>query len=528
MNYLVLLIACAAIAAEAQTGRAMVTPVDAGAVSVTPLWTVGQRFDRYLPPGVPDGIAAWQLDDRTIRLLVNHELPANQGRPYSLTNGVSLRGARISYFDLDTASLHIRAAGPAYDRVHDRDGRLVTEALQISGIPGAGTAGFDSFCSGAGYAAGEFGFADDIYFAPEEVSSAEGHPHGGSFWALDPRNRTIWALPSLGRGSWENLTAIETPDYREPDGHVALLLSDDIEFGAAPLYLWIGKKNPHGDFPDRNGLRDGTLHVWVAENGDVSPTDWHGTGTRRDGRFVPLAPHSADNAGLPGHDARGYPDDAQLRRFARGLGAFIFSRPEDLHTDPAQGTRAVFASTGQGLLFPEDDLGTLYLINIDWREGRPGKPVVAAADIEILHDADEFGDYGIRSADNLTWAHDGWIYVQEDMATKHHVFGADSGKEASIWRIRPDQPQRYERLAVIDRSVVLPADAKDARQGQVGAWETSGILDITALLPAAPGTSRLVASIQAHSVKDGSVGGAGHLVESGQLILLTIGDDAAR
>jgi len=53
----------------------------------------------------------------------------------------------------------------------------------------------------------------------------------------------------------------------------------------------------------------------------------------------------------------------------------------------------------------------------------------------------------------------------------------------------------------------------------VGNWESSGVIDVSALYGAAPG-SYFLANVQAHSIKDGNIGGAGYLVEGGQIDLI--------
>jgi hypothetical protein len=485
------------------------------------LLTIGDVIDGYQPVGIPDGIAAFDWNESTVRLFVNHELDAVDGETYALANGLELTGSRVSYFDLDKQNLELRGAGLAFDRARDRDGRTVTNGRQITEAEDSGSAGFEKFCSAAGYAAGEYGFVDDIYFAPEEISSAEGHPHGGSFWALDVRAGELHALPELGRGSWENLAALDTPDTGRADGHVAMLLADDIQTGRAPLYLFIGQKLPDGDFVARNGLSRGRLHAWVPDSGDQDPGDWHGTGTERSGAFVAIESLVPSRAGEDGHDARGYLDDWMLRSAATDAGAFIFSRPEDLHADPNDGTRVVLASTGLGRVFPEDDWGTLYVVDIEWQIGPDGE-LGALADLSILYDGDDTGDTGIRSPDSVTWARDGWIYVQEDRSTKRHVFGGESGREASIWRLHPDRPDEPQRIAEIDRSVVLPIGSSDRRKARIGAWETSGILDITHLLATGSDQVTLVSAVQAHTITDGAIGGSKRLVQSGQLILISL------
>ena len=493
---------------------AMLKPLPDSGFDVRVLFTVGDRVGQYQPPGKLDGLGAWRLNDTTVRVLANHEFGAARAYPFSLANGTELRGSRISFFDLDRQTLEITAAGLAFDSIRDRRGAVVTAPYQVSERRDAGTAGLSALCSAAAYAAGQAGFVDDILFTNEEVSAREAHPHGGSVWALDVAGRELWALPDLGRGSWENVTALDAPP-----GHVALLLGDDIEVGRAPLYLYVGRKDPAGDFPARNGLRGGQLSVWVANGGDSSPADWHGTGNRRDGRFVPIPARDPARAGKPGHDALGYRDDTTLRDAAWELGAFSFSRPEDLHTNPADGTQAVLSSTGHGKIFPEDDWGTLYRIDLRFVAEVSRLPG-ATATLTILHDADDYGDAGIRSADNLTWARDGMVYVQEDKATRRARFGSN-GIEASVWRIDPGNPADYQRIAVIDRSVLVPPGVRDTKAGRIGAWETSGIIDISGPLGVTPPGLALLLSVQAHGVRGGPVGGKRELVEGGQLVLLT-------
>jgi hypothetical protein len=354
----------------------------------------------------------------------------------------------------------------------------------------------------------------------EEVTRSEGHPHGGTIYALDVRSETLWALPELGRGSWENSAPLSTPDGDRPDGHVALLLGDDLEFGRAPLYLWIGRKIPGGNFIERNGLARGQLHVWVAANGDRTPQQWSGSGTERTGRFVAVATRTADGKPAGETDDGGYFNDPELRLRAEALGAFMFSRPEDLHTNPRQGTQAVFTATGHGGQFPADDWGNVYLIDVAFSADAGG--LAAAGRIRLFYDSDELADRGLRNPDNLVWASDGRIYVQEDRATKRAVFGADSGLEASVWALDPAGMSAPQRTATIDRGAV-PVGSTDSKASEIGAWESSGIVDVTALLGGAPDEVLLLANVQAHGVTDGPIGGPHQLVEGGQLLLLSGG-----
>lgn len=487
------------------------TAATSGEWQTRPLVTIGEPLGAYTPPGILDGLAAFPHpeDPGLLRVLANHELHPQQGPDYRLANGTRLRGARISHFDLDRETFAVRDAGLAYRRIIDRTGREVTTAEQVNET-GAESDGLTRLCSARGVTAGEHGFVDDLLLTGEEAGHDEGHGHGGSFWVLDVTARTLWAAPDVGRGAWENATPIASDD---PD-HVALLLGDD-SLGA-PLYLYVGRKRTTGDFLARNGLRAGQLYCWRDDGGHASPDTFHGSGRITTGRFVALRVRDPAQAGSAGHDAAGYLDGHRLRAAARARGCFGFSRPEDLHDDPANPRRAVFSSTGYGLRYPHDDWGAIYLVDVD-------VPRLAAR-LTLLYDGDDpdHGDAGIRNPDNLVWADDGYLYVQEDRAVVRGRFGAN-GIEASVWEVDPASGAA-RRIAEIDRDA-LPAGTRDGKAGRVGAWESSGIIDITGQLGYGHGATTLLATVQAHGVRGGTV--TRDLVEGGQLVVLTRRPQAA-
>jgi 2',3'-cyclic-nucleotide 2'-phosphodiesterase/3'-nucleotidase/5'-nucleotidase len=476
---------------------------------VKSVFTVSQTIRGYQPPGILDGLGAFSSGKGKVRILANHELNPGNGYAYTLKNGTQLTGARVSFFDIDRKTLKVRKAGLAYDTVYDRAGKKVSDPSQINET-GNAVDGFARLCSARGVAAGEFGFEDDIFFTGEETSKPF-HPHGGTEWALDVKRKDIWAVPAMGRAAWENVTPLETGTADQ----VGILGGDDVE--SAPLYLYVGQKNTkrNAGFLDRNGLKEGSVYCWAADNGDLDPEDFNGFNESRSGTFVEMTVQDPAMAGQPGYDSAGYLDGDTLRAQADDLGCFSFSRPEDLHNDPNDPTRAVFASTGRGGLFPSDNWGAVYVVSVDFDS--------LTAELTILHDADDLPvpDQGVRSPDNLTWADDGFIYVQEDRSTSpSSLFGAVNGVEASIWKISPTTGD-YVRIAEIDRSVVLPADATDIGVDEVGHWESSGILDVTDLFNTKGGGTLLVGTVQAHGIRDGSIGDNPLLDEGGQLIFLS-------
>lgn len=503
--------------AHTNTGGPQVTGLNG--YKYTPLFTVGETINNYTPIGILDGIGVIDLGNGTIRALVNHEVRNNQGASYTLNPGtanqLSVRGARISYFDIDTSSRQIIGSGLAFDKIYDRSYNLITSTSQFELAPTIG--GLDRFCSGAAFGRYSFGqgigFEDNIYFAGEETSN-------GTQWVLDPSNFDIWAAPEMGRGGWENWTEIDTGR----SDRIAMIGGDDTE--SAPLYLYIGEKNGVGDgsFLDRNGLKQGKLYVWVGDEG-VDPRDFAGTGNTSAGRWVEVV-NEGNGVGF----LNGFATDSNLRAQADALGAFSFSRPEDVSTNPSDGSQIVLASTGRSSLFNgADSWGTVYIFDNNLVFDQNGNLDTAASSVSarILYDGNDAGggqfsgpDFGVRSPDNLDWSDDGTIYIQEDRSFSD--FGQPSGKEASIWRLDATTGQAT-RVGQIDRSASLPGGQTDSSPNDLGNWETSGILDITEFFPSArPGEKILILDVQAHSVRNGSIGGPNNLVEGGQLGLLTV------
>lgn len=517
-----------------------------------PLLTIGETFyytdgqlnpstaGAYTPVGVMDGIGAYQLNEHTVRVFVNHELGFGDGNAYKVSDGkggyFEMTGARVSYLDIDKFSKDIVDAGLAYHKIYDANGKLAADPNFLSG-PQKGI-GFSRFCSAMLVDPNEFGrgryargIEDRIFFTGEE-DGGNFNPIGGAEWALDVENGAIWQVPDMGRGAWENITQVDTGSKRT----VAFILADDTspfdvdgdnEKEAAPLYLYVGEKQWKGDFLERNGLRGGKLFVFVPHNRTkVSPIQFNTAGTLQ-GKWVEIdnsqQPKLASTDGSTGYDEFGYPTQKTLWSRAESLGAFQFSRPEDVATNPKKGSEAVLASTGREFdLGAADVYGTVYTIDTDFRSMK--------AELKIIYDGDADPAGTLRSPDNLEWADDGMIYVQEDKAVSDATYTARNGDESGIVRLNPWNGKAV-RVAEIDRSVVLDAsipvwtDAEDEAPNEVGKPESSGIVDVSRLFDEKPGTLFLF-DVQNHGIDDQNRFNAdsrivdGDLKEGGQLLFL--------
>lgn len=377
-----------------------------------------------------DGLGAYRHDSDTLRVFINHESGAN---------------STFSRVDVDLSNLRAWIAGGIANNTNsnqvDPSGPIVTAVSRGWLSVGSGTNPITTPCSANVWMADTFGpgrgFADTIYLTGEETFNAS-----GNFWAMDVATRIIYECPDLGGGSWENACVVDTGRTDT----VALLLGEDAgasATGTAPLRLYVGLKNPNGDFLQRNGLSGGTVYYWdpagASTNGTPAGIFVGGNGTVVGGTWVTTKTNAA-----------------------------LFSKLEDVHTDtrpasPGYGVEVAFASQDQAVF-------TVDLSQVDFEAGALG--VAREAEVELLFQAgSQAGANVFGGMDNLVWSADGCIYVTED----------DS--EGDVWRIdvaslrasyaaldfTPDATQVYD---------ILDADFVS---------ESSGIIDISAHVGYEPG-----------------------------------------
>jgi secreted PhoX family phosphatase len=338
--------------------------------TVDPIFTVGDKVGDYVPPGILDGLGAYSLNDTTVRVFANHELGPTVGYKYTLKNGLQLPGTRISYFDIDKRTFQITNSGLAFDTVINREGKEVKAVTDLE------SGALSRFCSGGLIEANQFGagigLADRIYFAGEETTA-------GTQYALDVKTNTLHAVPFFGRAGFENVTEINTGRTDK----VAFIISDD---NTAPIYLYVGDKNAKkdGSFLDRNGLAQGKMYVWSADDAavlgdkiELNADDFKGTNNTLNGKFVeiplfnPAGTKAVDGSDTDtsiqnelGYDAQGFATQAQQNKLATDAKAFLFARGEDVATNPKDGTQFVLAATG---IEPQTNtFGSVYKFDIDF------------------------------------------------------------------------------------------------------------------------------------------------------------------
>jgi 2',3'-cyclic-nucleotide 2'-phosphodiesterase / 3'-nucleotidase / 5'-nucleotidase len=324
---------------------------------------------------------------------------------------------------------------------------------------------------------------------------------------------------TLFNAAWENVALIRPRSTSQ----VAIMIGDDRT--GAPMMLYVGQKQP-GNFLDVNGLRNGTLYAWVADSGVRSPQQWNGRNStlRQTGRFVQFNHYQPANAQTnftclsnnATFDDLGFACQNTMTTLHNAIGAFQFSRPEDLSTNPANPLQVVFASTGSGATFPADTWGTTYIVDVVWG---PSDTILANVSIVYAGDAAAVPDNGLRSPDNLDWSPDGFIYVHEDRSTPTGLFGNVSRQEASIFQVNA-QNGNLNRIYQINRSAIPTALGQvDSAPNDFGNWESSGIIDVTSLFPQIGSFRTFAVATQAHSLTNGTISSL-NLVEGGQLFLV--------
>lgn len=516
-------------------------------LSFKPLLTIGEVTpNKYLAPGILDGLAAFRRNDDTFTVLANHELSVFAGYGYSLpalNPGEELHGSRISRFtvrkdaDNDSANGYqpeIIRGELAYNEIIDANGAVVVNADQLTG------GGLNRFCSSSYFAKKSFGagrgFSDAIYLAGEESDE-------GLFYALDVQGRRLHAVPALGRAGWENASLIDTGSRDT----IALFLADDNT--AAPL-MWVGTKTlGSDDFLLRNGLdvSSGNLYTWTPTGGSI------GTAAG-DSALADSADLNAATVGAPlsgkwvlvgsGTEVASW-QESTLKSEVKAPGGdpsnagLQLSRLEDIDVNPLNGKQLVLATTGNSDFGGADRYGNLMVFDFSSTFGSNGLVGSGQSSLRLIYDGDRLGGLarqdGIRNPDNLTWSADGKIYVQEDRSVSGGTADGQFGAvEASIWSLNPSDPitspagVSAERFAVIDPTNAVPTlygqtnANPSTTASNVGNWESSGIIDVSSIYGLTAG-SMMLADVQAHSLRDGNLGGFSHLTEGGQLTLIARG-----
>ncbi len=559
--------------------------VTAGQAGPSPAFNTGQAPMLMAGPGAPAGYSADAL------ISVGDTL-AHGYRFEAIPDGISIvprQGGADVYVNHETSTVPFPfnanwpQAGGVELNQNDFDNSQVSKLfIHANGNIASGSMAirslenFQRFCSSY-LATAKEGFSRPILFQNEEAQDwiyrsgsawpgpnlitpgTAGAEQAGVVVGYDVATGARKPLYSMGRFNHENTVAV--PGYHE----LVTLSGDDTFATGAPassqVYMYTA--------PDTNTLINdkGTLHalsaISTSENDyfDIQPGD-----TPVDVEFVPVPTHIATGKDSHGKDLLasdlGYPapvgipiDGPQwvLDQWGNvsntpslNNDVFDFIRIEDIAYDKRPGMSNVLylADSGRATGGAANPLsvstnGRIWKLVLDKHNPRLGK-------LSVLVQGDDTatglatGATEIHQPDNVDTTVHGSLLVTEDPSTNNQYnLPRDPGETgARIWRVplgAADPDASKVVVAEVDQALDENAngalgaiDVDAATAARLGAWESSGIVDASAVF----GPGAFLVTIQAHSywveklVGPDLIGNAGadyyYKREAGQLILLRL------
>lgn len=435
-------------------------------VNFTSILTVGEAIGGYKMVGIPDGLGAFDNNNGTFTLLMNHELTNSQG----ITRAHGSAGAFVSKWIINKSDLTIESASDLIQNIQLWNKN--TQSYDLYNATSPMLSGFSRFCSvdlpvtSALYnSSSTYGTRDKILLNGEE-NGAEGR----AFAHVITGNNadTTVELPHLGKMSWENVV---TCPSRGQKTIVAGL--DDVTGGQ--VYFYIGSKLDTGTAIQKAGLSNGKLFgvkitgISAEVNGSIPAENTQFT-------LVDLG-IVRDSSG------------AALESKSNALGVTTFLRPEDGAWDPKSPTDFYFVTTNA--FNSPSRLWKLKFANI--RTPETGGTISAVLD----------GTEGIQMMDNITIDSLGHIIIQEDVGNNAH-----NGK---IWWYTISTDKLFQ-IAQHDTTRFISGGVNFLTQDE----ESSGVIDMGSIL----GKGKFLLVNQAHYST------TSELVEGGQLLAMSISNVA--
>jgi len=520
-----------------KTGQpSMLSPVKTG-VEITPLLTVGDVLPSgYRFEAIPDGISVRTRGQGRVDLFVNHET-SKVPFPYNATAPTAANGEN----DFDNAQVS----------------RLILNQHSAGVLNGSfvisSSSGYQRFCSNY-LATKKEGFTKDILFTNEESPDyvyrqeaswppTPGSPaerEAGVVVALDVKTGKHHPIYGMGRHNHENDVAI--PGYGHP-----VVFSGDDTFTSGPLtdplntsvklapsqsqlYSYIAKNT------DKLLADKGDLWAFVSDTPgvrnyyDVAP----GSGTEVTGHFIKVPKDIATGRNPDGSELKaadkGYPLpptdfswqlDLRFATSAPGPGidgpqwvleywsdlnnVFQFVRVEDIAYDKRGGMGNVvyIVDSGRGRTAAQS-LDT----NFRSTNGRVWKMVLDKDDPTTVTSLTVFveGDDNpvktpteIHQPDNLESTPTGLVVTEDPGSSQQYPFGSTdpTATTARLWYVPFSGTP--EVVAKVDQSADGPngpTDVDGRAPGNLGAWESSGIVDASAAF----GPGAFLIDVQAHTL----------------------------
>lgn len=447
-------------AAQNSSQTPYLTPVIPG-VSFTSLLTVGDAAGNgYKMVGIPDGLGAFDNNDGTFTVVMNHELPGTAGA----IRAHGSRGAFVSRWTIRKYDLAVLNGSDLIQNL--KLWSTATSSYNTFNSSTPAPAGLNRLCSAdlplttAFYNPNTARGTQHRIFLNGEEAGVEGRAF--AHIVTGPEAGTSYELPRLGKFSWENAVANPTPS----DWTVVAGL-DDVANGQ--VYFYRGAKSRSGNAIERAGLNNGNLYAPVI-TGFSAETDGN----------IPAAGTAFWLANL-GNVAN--MTGAQLESASNAAGVARFLRPEDGAWDPNNPNDFYFVTTN-GFNNPSR-LWKLHFHDVN------NLPMGGTVTVVLK------GTEGQRMFDNMTIDNTGHILLQEDVGNNAHL-----GK---IWQYT---------ISTNELKVIAEHDSLRFKTGAplflTQDEESSGVIDVSAIL----GPGMFLTVVQAHYAIPGE------LAEGGQLLAM--------
>ncbi|MDP1658139.1 MAG: hypothetical protein Q8L73_02160 [Methylotenera sp.] len=341
---------------------------------VRPIITVGEAAaNGYRMAGIPDGMGAFDNQDGSFTLLVNHEIAADKGD----VRAHGAKGAFVSKWRVDVETLKVIDGSDLIQKVQLWDAKTKQYAQ-------AGNFAFSRLCSADLARAGMFydaasgaGYKEPLFLNGEEDKTT-----GRAF--AHTLTGDSFELADLGKIQWEN--AVVNPMASAK----TLVIGMDDNHDKGLLLVYVGQKRKVGNPAELAGLVGGKLYALKVDESRFS--------------LVSLG----DDVALKNINA--------FRAHALERKASTFARPEDGAWDTQNNHLFYFATTDK--IDGNAQLFTLLFDDIQKPE-QGGKIAVALNGTDI----------GAQMFDNLTVDEDGNVLIQEDPGSHERL--------AAIWRYDP-------------------------------------------------------------------------------------------
>jgi hypothetical protein len=373
----------------------------------------------YRMVGIPDGLGAFDNNDGTFTVLMNHELGATAG----ITRDHGVKGAFVSRWVIDKETHAV---------LHGEDLMKSTYVWDVtSGSYVPITSGLARLCSADLPGPNAFynsvtglGYNGRIFMDGEE----NGAPGRAFAHFLDGNS---YELPRLGKMSWENSVA----NPNTGDATIVVGLDDSTP---GQVYVYVGTKTISSDRVLAAGLGNGVL-TGIKVSGLVQETDATVVAAGTPFTVESLGDVSAKSG-------------AQIELDSNALGISKFNRPEDGSWDPSNPNDFYFVTTAS--FTGRSRLWRLRFVDA-------ANPSLGGT-IDMLID----GTTGPKMMDNITVSKRGSVFIQEDVGGNVHLgkiwrYGIASGKLEIVAQHDPERflPGAAAFLTIDEESSgIIPVD----------------------------------------------------------------------